>query len=124
MIRILVVLFLFFLPQFSFGQSPMLTQPYGVKSTIASPLTVTTTGTFQTLWTTSTNNRGRAGCIVQNQSTHTQYVYFGTPATALSANAIQLAAGQSLTCTAGGIVAQDTVSITGTSGDAFYAAQQ
>lgn len=106
------------------AQSPVLTQPYGVQTTVAGSLTITTTNTFQTLWTLSTNTRGRAGCTIQNNASNPMFVFFGTAASALTLKSVRLTGGQSLNCIVGGVVLQDTVSITGTSGDGFYAAQQ
>jgi len=76
------------------------------------------TNTFQSIQG-QTNNR--QGCAIQNNGTHTMYVYIGSgaPSTATSA---QLSAGQSLICgVTGNTVAKDAISITGTSGDTFYA---
>jgi len=81
--------------------------------------TITTTSTFQTIQAV---NNGRLGCTIQNNGTHTMYVYFGPPANATTAASAQLLAGLSLNCwITPGYVLKDTVSITGTSGDAFYA---
>lgn len=106
---------------FAQNVNPVTTQPYGVTTANASS-TIAVTNTFQTVWTRSTNTRGRAGCTIQNTGTNTMYVAFG--ATPLTATSVKLNAGQSLNCTVGGIVLQDTVSITGTAGETFYAAQQ
>jgi hypothetical protein len=81
--------------------------------------TIASTGTFQLI---QGQANGRIGCTVQNNGTHTMYVFFGPPANATTATAAQLSAGQSLNCGIGAnIVAKDSVSITGTSGDAFFA---
>jgi hypothetical protein len=52
------------------------------------------------------------------------YVYFGAIASATKDTSVVLSAGQAVNCTVGGITLQDQVSITGTMGDTFYAAQQ
>lgn len=106
------------------AQSPVITQPYGVASHNDSS-TIAVTNTFQSIWAVSTNVRGRAGCSVQNNSaSNVMYVFFGPIASATTASSVKLAVGQSVGCVVGGIVLQDQVSITGTSGDAFFAAQQ
>lgn len=122
---VLIAAFLFIIVGQAVAQTPnpVTTQPYGV-TTHNDSSTVTSTNVFQTIWTLSTNTRGRAGCTVQNKASNNMYVFFGTAASALTTNSVTLGAGQSLNCTVGGIVLQDTVSITGTTGDGFYAAQQ
>lgn len=106
------------------GQSPVLTQPYGVTSHNDSGA-VALSLTFQSIWAASTNTRGRAGCTIQNRSaSNTQYIFFGPIASALTTKSISLAPSQSVNCTVGGIVLQDQVSITGTAPDAYFAAQQ
>ena len=105
------------------AQSPVVTQPYNVTSQNYST-TIAVTNTFQSIWATNTSTRGRAGCTVQNTGTNPQYVYFGAIATATISKSAKIIAGQSLNCNVGGITLQDQVSITGTSGETFYAAQQ
>jgi hypothetical protein len=81
--------------------------------------TIATTGTFQNIQS-QTNNR--IGCSIQNTGTHTEYVYFGPIANATEATSVQLSAGQSVNCNVGAnIVAKDSISVTGTSGDTFFA---
>lgn len=126
--RILILLSL--LTSTAQAQSPVVTQPYAVLSTNASS-TVTSTNTFQSIWTALTANPNapkRSSCTVQNNSTaspaNTMWVFFGPIASATKGNSVVLAGGQAVSCIVGGIVLQDQVSITGTSGDAFFAAQQ
>lgn len=100
------------------------TAPLGVLSHNDSG-TIAVTNTFQSIWTASTNNRGRAGCAVQNNATtNAMYVFFGPIASATIGKSVKLAAGLAVNCVGSGIVLQDQVSITGTSGDAYFAAQQ
>lgn len=81
--------------------------------------TIAVTDTFQSIQR-QTNNR--QGCAIQNNGTHTEYVYFGPIANATEGASVQLAAGQYVSCTsAANTVLKDQASITGTSGDAFYA---
>jgi hypothetical protein len=81
--------------------------------------TITTTNTFQSVQGTTNN---RKGCLIQNNGTHTMYVYFGAIANATTSNAAQLVAGQAISCAINGnLVIQDAISITGTSGDTFFA---
>lgn len=106
------------------AQSPVITQPYPVTSHNDSG-TIAVTNTFQSIWPASANTRGRAGCSAQNNSaSNVMYVFFGPIASATTAKSVKLAVGQSVSCVIGGLVLQDQVSITGTSGDAFFAAQQ
>lgn len=86
--------------------------------------TVTSGGTFQSVWPAVPSGRLRKSCTVQNNGTHNMYVYFGPIASATDATAVTLAAGQSVSCVAGGGTLQDQVSVDGTTADAFFAAQQ
>jgi predicted S18 family serine protease len=104
----------------SFLSTPMSAQvtPWTRPSTNASS-TITTTNTFQSIWAAYS---GRSGCTIQNNGTHTMYVSFGPIANATTANSAQVAPGNSIYCAGQfGVVLRDQVSITGTSGDAFYA---
>jgi len=81
--------------------------------------TVAVTNTFQSIQVATA---GRNGCNIQNTSTHTQWVYFGAIAGATAAKGFQLAAGQTISCSVGGLgVLTDQVSITGTATDTFVA---
>jgi len=101
--------------------------PLQVTTTVVSG-TITSTNTFQSIFnnsqTTNPGARGRTSCTVQNNGTHTMYVFFGPIANATLTNSIQLAAGVAVLCQLNGATLQDQVSITGTSGDAFVANQQ
>jgi hypothetical protein len=105
------------------AQAPVVTWSKGIASGVSgnASSTITGTGTFQSLWA---SNALRNGCTVQNNGSHTMYVFFGPIASATEGLSVELAAGQSVNCQFGGLVLQDQVSITGTSGDAFYANQQ
>lgn len=108
----------------SYAQNPVVTTPYAVTSSNNSS-TISVTNTFQSIWVANTGNRGRAGCTIQNNGTHNMNVFFGPITNATLNNSIVIAAnGGYVLCVNGGIVLQDQVSITGTSGDAFFAAQQ
>lgn len=92
--------------------------PWTRPSTNASS-TIASTNTFQSIWVA---NPGRSGCTIQNNGTHTMYVFFGPIANATLTNSAQVAPGNSIYCAGQfGVVLRDQVSITGTSGDAFYA---
>lgn len=81
--------------------------------------TISVTSTFQSI---QVSTAGRKGCAVQNNGTHTMYVFFGAIGSATTSNSVQLAGGQSVSCAVGGIaVLTDQVSITGTSGEVFFA---
>jgi hypothetical protein len=83
--------------------------------------TIATTNTFQQI---QGQNGGRNGCTVQNITTSdNQWVYFGACASATKASSVLLAPGQSVSCSLPGsdIVLSDTVCITGTGADSFFA---
>jgi hypothetical protein len=87
--------------------------------------TITTTSTFQSIWPA----QSRSSCLIQNNGTHTMYVFFGPIASATTAHSYQLTTsatppGQSISCNNGVTVIQDQISITGTTADAFYASEQ
>jgi hypothetical protein len=81
--------------------------------------TIAVTNTFQSL---QAAKGGRNGCLVQNNGSHTMWVYFGPIASATAGTSYVLSAGASISCAVGGLgVLIDQVSITGTSADAFFA---
>lgn len=104
------------------AQAPVLTQPLTATTTNASG-TLAAGATFQSIWAAVTSVRGRAGCTIQNNGSHSMYVYFGAIASATTSNSAILAAGQALNCSVFGVALQDQVSIAGTISEAFYAAQ-
>jgi len=125
---ILVWLALVCAVSFAAAQSPVITQPYVVETNNASS-TITVTNTFQQVWLTSSNTRGRAGCTLQNKGSNAMYVYFANAGETISnatiAKSVMLPSqGSNTSCNNGGLVLKGSVFITGTSGDAFYAAQQ
>lgn len=79
------------------------------------------TNTFQQVWPA---NRGRMSCTIQNNGTHTMFLYLGLLANATLTNSAQIPPGGSANCNTGPIVAPDQISIAGTANDAFYANQQ
>lgn len=91
---------------------------------------VTTTDTFQQIWAATSVAQPRVGCLVLNNSTHRQWVYFGTSPTKATAIPLEPASaanaqGGGVNCVTGaGGALQDQVWITGTSGDTFVALQQ
>lgn len=81
--------------------------------------TIAVTNTFQSLQAQTTV---RKGCLIENNGTHLMYVFWGPVASATTSNSFILAAGLSVSCAVGGTsTLTDQVSITGTSGDAFFA---
>lgn len=102
------------------GIPPVATWPVVTTSSNVSS-TITSAGTYQSVFAASALRRG---CTVQDNGTHTMYVFFGPIASATHGNSVQLTQGQSVSCQAGGIVLTDQVSVDGTTADAFYAAQQ
>jgi hypothetical protein len=112
----------------AYGQQPVFTYPNARNSVNASG-TISVTNTFQSVFAAATTAPGsqvaRIGCFLQNNGTHTMYVYFGPIASATIGASVVLQAGANVSCatSTGGVLA-DQVSITGTSGDAFFAAAQ
>lgn len=92
--------------------------------------TITSTNTFQSIWSATDFAKPRVGCLVINTSTNRQWVYFGTTPTKAAAIPLEAAAataalGGNVSCSTGaGGAAQDQVWITGTSGDTFVATQE
>lgn len=81
--------------------------------------TITSTGIFQSIQG-QTNNR--KGCLIQDNGTHNMQVFFGPIANATAASSAVLTPGQAISCAINGnLVVQDAISITGTSGDSFFA---
>lgn len=118
-------------------QAPPVTTYGGQAYSGNSSSTIASTNVWQKIWSAPTNDSPRKGCLVLNQGTHTMWVYFQGPGVAtpsgsgseasavpLNAAASSGAAGGWVGCTVGGAVLQDTIWVTGTSGDAYYAAQQ
>ncbi len=95
--------------------------PGGLTSTNLSS-TIAVTSTFQSI---QVSTAGRKGCVVQNNGTHNMNVFFGAIGSATAGSSVVLATGQAVSCAVGGLgVLTDQVSITGTSGEAFFAAVQ
>lgn len=102
-----------------FAQQSVFTLPTG-RTTGNASATIAVTNTFQEIWPIRT---GRTDCSIQNNSTsNVMYVFIGPIASATLAKSVKLAVGQGMICSMNGIVPTDAVNITGTSGDAFYAA--
>lgn len=114
--KLIVALALFFAPVAALAQ----TAPFPKPSTNVSG-TIAVTNTFQSVIASAL---GRASCSVQNNGSNAMYVFFGPIANATTSNSVKLSTGQSVSCTAGGVVLTDQVSITGTNGDVFFAAWQ
>lgn len=97
------------------------TAPYGKTST-QTKITIAVTNTFQTALAASTL---RLGCFIQNNGTHTMYVFFGSSTPADLTTSIQLSAGQAVICSTGtGGVATDAILITGTANDVAVVSSQ
>ncbi len=110
--RALLVCLIFMLPIIAIAQSiPVSSKNYSGS--------IAATGTFQLIQARANN---RQGCIIQNQGTHTMNVFFGEPADATTATSAQITAGQAINCAvSGNLVVLDSISITGTAGDPFFA---
>lgn len=86
--------------------------------------TITTTSTFQQIFAVA-NQSARTACMIQNNGTHTMYVFPGPTTLATTGTSVQLAAGAAFYCTnQSGATLQDNIALTGTSGDGFYASAQ
>ncbi len=104
------------------AQSPVTTYPY--TTTISnSSAAIGVTNTFQSVWAASANLTGRTDCIIQNNGAASMYVYFGPIANATTPNSLILAAAGTFRCANSGVVTKDQISITGTSGQIFFAIQ-
>lgn len=109
----------FFIPDAD-AQTPVVTQPVPRISNNNSG-SVSVTNTFQSIWVANVN---RLSCTIQNNGTHNMYIFFGPIANATLTNSVILLPTLPLNCQIFGVILSDQVSITGTSGDAFFAAQQ
>src|SRR5665213_1443771 len=80
--------------------------------------TITATNTFQ-LIQGQTNNR--IGCTIQNNGSHTMYVYPDIVANATTGGSAVLAPGDKFYCAvSGNFVLKNAISITGTAGDSYF----
>lgn len=84
------------------------------RTTLTTKVTISVTNTYQQALA---SNSSRASCTIQNEGTHTMFVFFGAAAPADTTTSFQLTQGQAINCTVGGIVLIDAVQITGTAGD-------
>lgn len=89
--------------------------------------TITSTNTFQLVFAATKQtpeSPQRRGCTIQNNGTHNMWVTEGyTVATATAANAVVVPQAGIYYCSVNNIALTGEIDITGTSGDAFYAAQ-
>lgn len=120
--RLALLFALVLAPWLAYAQvNPVTTIPSARSADSTNSSTIAVTNTFQTVFTANAN---RTGCTIQNNSARTMYVYFvpiaGTAATT-AASAV-LAAGQALNCSVFGTSLTNSVQITGTATDVFYAA--
>lgn len=105
---------------------PVATVPYPATSAGGNASgTIAATGTFQKVWSaTGAGTPLRKGCTIQNNGTHNMYVSEGLGvAASTESNSLVLAAGGIYYCSVNGVVLDGEIDITGTAGDAFYAAQ-
>ena len=120
----LLALLLMATPSVAQQGSPVTTFPAPASSVDASG-TIASTNVFQSVFASkigSPASQTRHNCAIQNNGSHTMYVFFGPIASATEPKSYQLAAGLLIYCSGpSGITLQDQVSITGTSGDAFTA---
>lgn len=112
----------------SWSQQPVFTWPQaGSTAGGNASSSVAVTNTFQLVFGSSPQQPGaavRKGCTIINYGTNTMWVTEGLGvAGSTKAKAVQLAANQAFYCQVYGIVLTGEIDLTGTSGDAFYAAQ-
>ena len=112
-------------PTLAGGEPPVVTYPQG-RSSVNVSGTITSTNTFQSVIASVVGgiSQNRASCTIQNNGTHTMYVFPGPIANATLTNSVQVPTGGFFYCYTGVTVLVDQISITGTAGDAFYAAYQ
>lgn len=120
--KLLVLALLLVSASIVYAQSPVTTSPKGVINVNASGQ-ISVTSTFQSVFAASSVSSGRLGCTLQNRGSNTMYVFFGPIATATISASVAITSAQTIYCGFGGVVLKDQVSITGTSGDFFYASQ-
>lgn len=106
----------------SLAQSPVITQPYGA-TVLNSSSTIASTNTFQSIWAASTSKTGRVDCIIQNNGSASMFIFFGAMVNATTPNSLTLTSGSIFKCGNNGTILKDQISITGTSGDNFFAIQ-
>ena len=105
----------------AYAQQPVQTQPWAVNGPQTGG-TITTGGTFQSAAAAEPN---RKGCLVQNTSARTLYVFFGATASATTANSFQVAPGGSISCNPGGTVLTANIAVTtSTTSDTYVIAVQ
>lgn len=84
--------------------------------------TIAVTNTFQSALNANGN---RNGCTLQNQGSHTMFIYAGQPTAATTSASLQIAPGQIFNCGANATtVITDGIAVTGTAGDGFVANEQ
>ena len=113
----------------AWAQQPVLTEPTPATTAGGNvSTTIVTTSTFQQVFaaapTSPSGGPGRFGCFIQNNGTNVMYVSEGIAvASATTAKSIKLAAAGTFSCAIGSAALQGIIVITGTAGDAYYAAQ-
>lgn len=103
---------------FAIAQNPVVTQPS--ERTALSTASGTATASFVSVFAANLN---RLGCVIQNKGSNNMYVNFVSLATATISNSSMVAPGASAGCTLYGTVITGQVSVRGTAGDDYYAAQ-
>lgn len=114
-----------------YAQQPVVTTPRPVTTQNGTASnTITSTNTFQLVFAAATPGKYRTDCSIQNNGTHNMSVTEGLGITnsatqfAISSGTVStLYPGGSYNCNNGSVALQGEIDITGTSGDAFYAAQ-
>lgn len=118
------IAFAILFPSFAFAQANVTTLPAPTTTTgNNASSTITVTNTFQQVFAATTPSAPRRGCTIQNNGTHNMYVEEGVATgSATTGNSAIVTPGSPWYCGVNGLALYGAVQITGTSGDAFYAA--
>lgn len=117
--RLLAILLLGASFNCAFAQNPVVTNP-SKRTAVVSGNTIGVTGTFQSIFAANIN---RLGCVIQNNGIHNMQVDFVSKATATISTSAVVPPGGTAGCDLYGTVITGEVSVTGTTGDWFYASQ-
>lgn len=109
------------LPSFARAQGLVTTTPFQATSVI-SPNTVSATGTYVTAITSSATRRG---CLLQNTSANTLFLWLGSITGITTPKGLQVLTKASFSCSmGGGIVITDDISVSGVAGDTYVIVRQ
>lgn len=101
------------------AQTPVFTNTSKWSNANASS-SISSNNIFQSVWA---SNLFRNDCIIQNNGAASMYIFFGPIASATTPHSLTLSSGSIFKCANSGLVSSDQISITGTSGQQFFAIQ-